>query len=178
MLKSWRVFYYLRPYLPIFAIASLLMAVTAAFEGFRALLVRPILDNVLVLSSASATRIELLKLPFFSQQKLYLDQINPFPSADIAVVLGLLLVSVTLVKGMAEYASTYLLNRLGQSVVMDLRNDLYEKTLNQSASFFIHSSTGRLISRVTNDEKITCLFSCAGGRPEAGTHLYRIDCDG
>ena len=86
MLKSWRVFHYLRPYLPIFALASLLMAVTAAFEGFRALLVRPILDNVLVLSSSPSARIELLKWPFASDRKLYLDQINPFSSADIAVV--------------------------------------------------------------------------------------------
>ena len=166
MLKSWRVFHYLRPYLPVFAIASLLMAVTAAFEGFRALLVRPILDNVLVLSSSPATRVELLKWPFSSEHRLYLDQINPFPSADLAVVLGLLLVSVTLLKGMAEYASTYLLNRLGQSVVMDLRNDLYEKILNQSANFFHTHSTGRLISRVTNDvEKIQ--FACSTALADA-----------
>ena len=142
------------------------MAVTAAFEGFRALLVRPILDNVLVLSSSPAARIELLKWPFLSDRKLYLDQINPFPTADIAVALGLLLVSVTLLKGLAEYASTYLLNRLGQSVVMDLRNDLYEKILNQSASFFHTHSTGRLISRVTNDvEKIQ--FACSTALADA-----------
>ncbi|MSO22036.1 MAG: ABC transporter ATP-binding protein [Acidobacteria bacterium] len=142
------------------------MAVTAAFEGFRALLVRPILDNVLVSSSSLTARIELLKWPFSSERRLYLDQINPFPSADIAVVLGLLLVSVTLLKGLAEYASTYLLNRLGQSVVMDLRNDLYAKILNQSASFFYTHSTGRLISRVTNDvEKIQ--FACSTALADA-----------
>jgi ATP-binding cassette, subfamily B, bacterial MsbA len=166
MLKSWRVFHYLRPYLPLFALASLLMAATAAFEGFRALLVRPILDNVLVLSSSPAARIELLKWPFSSEGRLYLDQVNPFPSADIAVALALLLVSVTLLKGLAEYASTYLLNRLGQAVVMDLRNDLYEKILNQSASFFHTHSTGRLISRVTNDvERIQ--FACSTALADA-----------
>jgi len=166
MLKSWRVFHYLRPYGPVFALASLLMAVTAAFEGFRALLVRPILDNVLVSSPSLTARIELLKWPFSSERRLYLDQINPFPAADIAVALGLLLVSVTLLKGLAEYASTYLLNRLGQSVVMDLRNDLYEKILNQSASFFHTHSTGRLISRVTNDvEKIQ--FACSTALADA-----------
>jgi subfamily B ATP-binding cassette protein MsbA len=44
---------------------------------------------------------------------------------------------------------------MGQAVVMNLRNDLYAKILYQSSSFFHSHSTGRLISRVTNDvEKI------------------------
>ncbi|MBM3803280.1 MAG: ABC transporter ATP-binding protein [Acidimicrobiia bacterium] len=159
MLKSWRVFHYLRPYLPIFGLASLFMAAAAAFEGFRALLVRPLLDNVLVLSSASNVRIELVKWPL-SGRSVYLDQVNPFPSSDIAVAVALLLVTATLLKGIAEYVSTYCLNRLGQFVVMDLRNDVYDKILHQSASFFHSHATGRLISRVTNDvEKIQ--FACS-----------------
>ena len=166
MLKSWRVFHYVRPYLHIFAFASLFMAAAATFEGFRALLVRPILDNVLVLSTSPATRIELLKWPFVSEGSLYLDQINPFPSLEIAVALGLLIVAVTVLKGLTEYVSTYLLNRLGQSVVMDLRNELYERILYQSANFFHTHSTGRLISRVTNDvEKIQ--FACSTALADA-----------
>ena len=49
---------------------------------------------------------------------------------------------------------------------MDLRNDLYEKILNQSANFFHTHSTGRLISRVTNDvEKIQ--FACSTALADA-----------
>lgn len=161
MLRSWRLFHYVKPYLPILAVAFLLMGVTAIFEALRALLVRPIIDNLLVFSAAPP-RVELLTWPPFSQGKIYLDQINPFPIKEIALLLGLMIVSTTLLKGLAEYFSTYLLNYLGQSIVMDLRNELYEKVLTQSSSFFHIHSTGRLISRITNDiEKIQFASSTA-----------------
>lgn len=153
------------------------MAATAAFEGFRALLVRPILDNVLVFSPSPAGRIELLRWPFSTEGRLYLDQVNPFPFSEIALVLGLLIVSVTFLKGLTEYSSTYLLNHLGQSVVVDLRNELYEKILYQSSSFFHLHSTGRLISRVTNDvEKIqfACSTALADGLKQGLTFIAFI----
>ncbi len=165
MLRPWRVFQYLKPYLHVFLVAFLLMGVAAAFEAFRALMVRPILDNVLISSSATE-RIELLAWPPFSSGRVYLDQVNPFPVHDIVLVLGLLIVSATILKGLAEYVSTYLLNYLGQSVVMDLRNELYGKILSQSSSFFYEHPTGRLISRVTNDvEKIQ--FACSTALADA-----------
>lgn len=165
MLRSWRVFHYLKPYLHVIVSALLLMGLAATFEAFRALLVRPILDNVLV-SSSSPGRIELLTWPPFSNGRVYLDQVNPFPFRDIALVLGLLIVGATLLKGLAEYASTYLLNYLGQSVVMDLRNELYARILSQSSSFFYEHPTGKLISRVTNDiEKIQ--FACSTALADA-----------
>src|SRR3979409_497457 len=40
---------------------------------------------------------------------------------------------------------------VGQRVVMDLRNALYRHILNQSAGFFAHGATGRLLSRINND---------------------------
>jgi subfamily B ATP-binding cassette protein MsbA len=138
------------------------MGVAAVFEGFRALLIRPILDNVLVFSPATSIRVELFTWPPFSDGRIYLDQINPFPYEQIALVLGLFIVSVTVLKGLTEYLSTYLLNHLGQSVVMDLRNELYEKILHQSSGFFYVHSTGRLISRITNDiERIQFASSTA-----------------
>src|SRR6059036_44766 len=39
----------------------------------------------------------------------------------------------------------------GQRVVRDLRNGLYRHILNQSAGFFAHGATGRLLSRINND---------------------------
>src|SRR5437899_5506842 len=40
---------------------------------------------------------------------------------------------------------------VGQRVVMDLRNALYRHILGQSAGFFAHGATGRLLSRINND---------------------------
>src|SRR5437667_3305079 len=40
---------------------------------------------------------------------------------------------------------------VGQRVVRDLRNALYRHILGQSAGFFAHGATGRLLSRINND---------------------------
>jgi ATP-binding cassette, subfamily B, bacterial MsbA len=61
------------------------------------------------------------------------------------------IVGVYLLKGIGSYVSSYLMADVGQRVVMDLRNELYRHILNQSASFFAHGATGRLLSRISND---------------------------
>jgi ATP-binding cassette, subfamily B, bacterial MsbA len=61
------------------------------------------------------------------------------------------IVGVYLLKGIGSYVSSYLMADVGQRVVMDLRNALYRHILNQSASFFAHGATGRLLSRISND---------------------------
>src|SRR5262249_59800381 len=61
------------------------------------------------------------------------------------------IVAVYLLKGVGSYASSYLMADVGQRVVMDLRNALYRHILEQSAGFFAHGATGRLLSRINND---------------------------
>jgi subfamily B ATP-binding cassette protein MsbA len=61
------------------------------------------------------------------------------------------IVGVYLLKGIGSYVSSYLMADVGQRVVMDLRNDLYRHILGQSADFFAHGATGRLLSRINND---------------------------
>jgi subfamily B ATP-binding cassette protein MsbA len=60
-------------------------------------------------------------------------------------------VGVYFLKGLGSYASSYLMADVGQRVVMDLRNALYRHILGQSAGFFAHGATGRLLSRINND---------------------------
>ena len=159
MLKSWGIARFIKPYLYVLLFALVLMGATASLEGLRALLVRPIIDNLLTLSTNSA-RIELLPKSPFLKGKVYLDQINPFPHLPLAIAIGLMIVGATLIKGLTEYFSTYLLSYLGQGVVMDLRNAVYFRVIHQSSSFFHTHSTGQLISRITNDiERIQ--FACS-----------------
>jgi subfamily B ATP-binding cassette protein MsbA len=62
-----------------------------------------------------------------------------------------LILAAYLLKGVGSYASGVLMASVGQRVVMDLRNQLFRHTLNQSAAFFARRSSGQLISRITND---------------------------
>jgi subfamily B ATP-binding cassette protein MsbA len=55
------------------------------------------------------------------------------------------------VKGLGSYFSTFLMTDIGQQVVRDIRDQLFRHILDQSAGFFVRSSTGSLMSRITND---------------------------
>jgi subfamily B ATP-binding cassette protein MsbA len=63
-----------------------------------------------------------------------------------AVIIG-----VYLAKGISSYISGYLMTDVGQRVVRDVRNVLFRHILGQSAAFFSLQTSGRLMSRLTND---------------------------
>jgi len=79
-------------------------------------------------------------------------------------MIALLLIVFTIVKGIAEYFSTYWMANIGQSSVLTLRQELYSHILSQSASFFERHRTNYLVSR---------LISSAAAIEAAVTHTLR-----
>src|SRR5581483_6737659 len=73
------------------------------------------------------------------------------PNQERLTVTATGIVLVYLFKGVGSYVSSYLMADVGQRVVMDLRNQLFRHILGQSAGFFAHGATGRLLSRINND---------------------------
>ncbi len=73
------------------------------------------------------------------------------PSQDrLGFVISALLLTY-LLKGLGSYFSSYLMDDIGQRVVLQLRTDLFRHLLNQSAAFFARHTTGALLSRISND---------------------------
>ena len=73
------------------------------------------------------------------------------PSQDrLGFVTATLLIAY-LLKGVGAYFSSYLMDDIGQRVVLRLRGDLFAHLLNQSAAFFARRTTGQLLSRINND---------------------------
>ncbi|HEU4477212.1 MAG TPA: ABC transporter ATP-binding protein, partial [Pyrinomonadaceae bacterium] len=79
-----------------------------------------------------------------------LERIIPDSGLEAWKIISILLLSFTLAKGVAEYFSTYLMARIGQSAVLKLRQDLYRHVLSQSASFFERHRTNYLVSRLVS----------------------------
>jgi ATP-binding cassette, subfamily B, bacterial MsbA len=77
------------------------------------------------------------------------DEVLPTGENLAAVVIAVLV--LYLLKGTGAYLSSYLMADVGQRVVRDLRNALFQHILGQSAAFFSGQTTGRLLSRITND---------------------------
>jgi len=73
------------------------------------------------------------------------------PSQDrLGFVITTLLVAYVL-KGIGAYFSSYLMDDIGQRVVLQIRGELFAHLLNQSAAFFARRTTGQLLSRINND---------------------------
>jgi subfamily B ATP-binding cassette protein MsbA len=97
-----------------------------------------------------AGKIVLFQWPF-GGRPIYLQAFFPAWIHNAWTIVAIAIVSVTLVKGVAEFVATYFINFIGHSVVRDLRNLLYSKIIEQSMAFFTRTSTGRLMSTVTSD---------------------------
>lgn len=65
--------------------------------------------------------------------------------------LAIAVLIVFFLKGLFEFFQRYLMEWVGQSVVKDLRDKLYEHFHTLSIGFFSGARTGELISRITND---------------------------
>jgi len=128
------------------------------FEAVAALLIGPIFDRVLD-PQAPDSIVALVTVPGV-QWTLYLDQLLPDWIHNVWTVVSIFIVGVILSKALCEYLANYWINYVGFSVIMDLRNRLYERILGQSISFYHRQSTGKLMSAVINDiEKIQLAVS-------------------
>lgn len=69
----------------------------------------------------------------------------------ILKLIPLALLGIVLFKGIFYYGQSYLMAYVGQRVIMDIRNRLYEHIQALSLNFFSNQATGTIMSRVTND---------------------------
>jgi len=76
----------------------------------------------------------------------YLDFSRYSSNALLALLIG-----TTIIKVITEYGAITASAYLGQSVVRDLRVDLFRKILNQPLRFFDRNPTGELMSRISAD---------------------------
>ncbi|MGZ5437484.1 MAG: ABC transporter ATP-binding protein [Pyrinomonadaceae bacterium] len=147
-----RLLKYLLPHAGIFAIATMAMVVVSVLEAAIGALIVPIFDQAFARAGQQTPTL-------FGLQRL-------IPASGLAAwrTIAILLITFTVIKGIAEYASTYLMAHIGQSSILRLRQDLYSHLLRQSASFFERHRTNYLVSR---------LISSAAAIESAVTHTLR-----
>ncbi|PKN35562.1 MAG: lipid A export permease/ATP-binding protein MsbA [Deltaproteobacteria bacterium HGW-Deltaproteobacteria-19] len=80
-----------------------------------------------------------------------LDDIFVERNASMLQWIPLAIIAIYLVKGVCTYAQSIIMNWIGQRIVTDLRNHLYNQIQRQSLSFFTKNPTGVLMSRITFD---------------------------
>ena len=90
-----RILNYVKPYKKWLTIAMVCMVIVAAMGGAQAYMVKPLLDEI-----------------FFKQDQTMLK------------LLPLGIMAIFLVKGFFYYSYSYLLEKVGQSVIRDIRNKI------------------------------------------------------
>jgi ATP-binding cassette, subfamily B, bacterial MsbA len=149
MRQLTRLIRYVVPYWWQLLCSVLLMAAVGLLDAFRVLLIGPIFDRVLNPGSPSR-EIQLFRLPG-TQSTVLLQQFVPSHFQNPWTVVAFALVSATILKGIFDYAGTYLVNYAGFGMITDLRDDLYDSILRRSAAFFQRHATGTLVSTIVND---------------------------
>jgi len=61
------------------------------------------------------------------------------------------IVVVFIIRGISYYGQSYLMNYVGQRVIIDIRKEVFEKLQRLSLSFYDKNKTGTIMSYVTND---------------------------
>ena len=131
-----RLLRYVRPYWLTFTAAFIAMILTAVFETATGALLVPIVNQFVPDLQGSKTL-------FFSS-----DLIPQDDWYRSWITISVLMLLFTLLKGIAEYFSSYLMAKIGQSAILNLRQELYDHLLRQSASFFEKHRTNFLVSRL------------------------------
>ena len=131
-----RLLNYVRPYWLTFVFALIAMFLVAVFETATGALLVPIFNQF---------------LPNPTKSKTIFDLSGMIPLNDwfrAWVLISVLLLAFTICKGIAEYFSSYLMAKIGQSAVLKLRQELYDHLLQQSSTFFEKHRTNFLVSRL------------------------------
>lgn len=117
-----RLLEYLKPYYLKLMLALFCMSGVAIMTASLAYLVKPALDEI-----------------FFERNK------------EMLFMIPLVVISVYIFKGVCDFGQYYLMSFIGQSVIRDLREEMFTKLSNMSVGFFVRHSTGELVSRMNND---------------------------
>ena len=149
MRQLTRLLRYALPYWWQILASVILMAAVGFLDSFRLLLIGPILDRVLN-PSAPAHDLRLFQVPG-THYSVQLQQFVPSHLQNPWSVVAFALVASTLLKGVFDYAGTYLVSYAGFGTITDLRNDMYAAILRRSAAFFQKHTTGTLLSTIIND---------------------------
>jgi ATP-binding cassette subfamily B protein len=121
------------------AIAGLVV-ITAGAGVINPILIKVVFDTALFPTRTVAAT------PSAAAHLVYLPVVLPRLELLVGIMVG-----ITIVTGAIGVLQTYVTNRVGQRVMEELRNRLYEHLQGMSLRFFTGTRTGEIQSRLTND---------------------------
>ncbi len=108
---------------------------------------------LITFSLASLLVIAFLEFSIPQITQRIIDDIIPSKSVPQLVTTILTLLGFALALSLFSYVSTYVMSRISQTAIVDLREELYRHVLKQDFNFFETQKTGDLMTRFSGDIK-------------------------
>ncbi|KPK98844.1 MAG: hypothetical protein AMJ95_01830 [Omnitrophica WOR_2 bacterium SM23_72] len=143
-----RLLKFARPYSGTFLLASLFMGLSAIFDGATLAMIVPLADKVLTNKKIIIPS----KIPAFLSD--FIDKINNMTPELLLKYMAISIVALFLIKGIVGFFQSYLMSKIGQAVVRDIRSKLYTQLQNLSLDYFTQKRGGELMSRITYDVRL------------------------
>lgn len=143
-----RLLKFMKPHLNIFILAVFFMIASALFDSISLGVLVPLSDKVLGQQKIVFNK----QLPEFLTK--IIDKVNNTPASVMLNIVVVVILIVFVLKGIFYFGRTYLLAKLSQIIIRDIRNALYYRIQNLSLEYFTRSATGHLVSRITYDVEV------------------------
>jgi ATP-binding cassette, subfamily B, multidrug efflux pump len=145
-----RVYEFVRPYKSFFFLALFLSFLLAAISPVRGLFIQFTIDKGL---KNDASRIPAWLNNWF-------DSISQHDAVKFIVLISVLQIAILLIETLMRFVFTFSTASLGQRVIRDMRNRVYQKILNLNLRQFDTTPIGTLTTRTINDiESINEIFA-------------------
>jgi subfamily B ATP-binding cassette protein MsbA len=150
MLIYCRLLKFVKPYWFKLVLAVICMLCVSLLTSITVYLVRPIFDGVFFRKEGVPS----VTIPPFVNNliaHLHLEDLLLQRGMEMLRLLPVILILLFLLKGIFNYGQYYFMNFVGQRIIADIREKLYNHLQTLSLSFFTKTPTGIVISRITND---------------------------
>jgi subfamily B ATP-binding cassette protein MsbA len=88
---------------------------------------------------------------FISKIQTFIDEGITGQSSNVLTYAPIFVIVVFVLRGLSNFMATFGLGLVGSNIVMNMRQELYEKIMSLPVSFHDANSTGSLISKITYD---------------------------
>lgn len=128
-----------------FGVAIIFIVLSSLFEGIQLSFMLPVIDRIFTNKKIIVPN----QVPAFL--KSVADQLNNIDSQTLFWIIPFSFLVLFGIKQVVLFWSDYLMNRIAQAVMRDVRSRLFERIHTLSLDYFSRKRTGELVSRITND---------------------------
>jgi ATP-binding cassette, subfamily B, bacterial MsbA len=147
--EFYRLFHYARRYTPALLASVFFMAIVGLSQGLLVKLIPLVFERVLKPNTPDQPA-KLLEIPH-THFVIYLNDFVPSFVHNIWTMVAVGIFASFVAKGICDYLGNYLVNWVGISAIMDLRQEVFDRVLHQDAKFFEDHESGRIMSAIMID---------------------------